>query len=61
MAPEWKLMRRRTIWLICEGLGCIKVAIREVKTEIPVKYELPHASHDRDTEAAILPQCLVSR
>jgi hypothetical protein len=34
-APEWKLMRRRTICFICKGLGYIRVAIREVKMEIP--------------------------
>jgi len=24
-APEWKLMRRRTIWFIWKGLGCIRM------------------------------------
>ena len=37
MAPKWKLTRRRTIWLTCKGFGCIRVAIREVKMEIPVR------------------------
>ena len=29
-------MRQRTIWFIRNGLGCISMLIREVKTEIPV-------------------------
>ena len=28
-------MRKRTIWFIRKGLGCIRVANQEVKTEIP--------------------------
>jgi hypothetical protein len=33
--PNWKVMRRKTIRFTREGLGCIRMSIREVKTEIP--------------------------
>jgi hypothetical protein len=38
--PQWRLMGRRTIWFICKGLGCIRVAIRKVKMEIPANGRL---------------------
>jgi hypothetical protein len=44
-APEWKLMRRRTIWFICKGLGCIRVPIREIKMEIPDKTKKKENRH----------------
>jgi hypothetical protein len=33
--PNWKTMRRRTIRFTREGLECIRMLIREFKTEIP--------------------------
>lgn len=34
---SWTIMRQRTIWIIRKGLGCIWLAIQEVKTGIPAK------------------------